>query len=285
MIKHQKKRNTGLLYEFLVRAISSYLVEGNNAKSSQALKILKKYYNKDTQLYNEFKLINALVKTHVRSENTASSLLGEAKNVARKLNHSQIDKEKSNLIRDINHQLNDPMFYDRTVNEYRIYATSNVLIKEWNSQHPDLEKLALYEEQVARWLTTEKKEEDSTLLEGSTGSNRLLIKVMLEKLNKKYEGVFNNEQKDICKSYLWSVTKDDFNIVSNKLKSVTESLISTIDDYKLHNSTNTYICEKLNDVKNKLLTESFDSVDDSQVVRYMQYIKLKEELVGDSNDK
>jgi len=82
--KHNKRRNVLLVYEFLTRHVSAGLVEGNNAKSSKALKILKKSFKQGTELYNEFRVMNALAKTTVTSEAVACSIMNEAKVAVKK---------------------------------------------------------------------------------------------------------------------------------------------------------------------------------------------------------
>jgi len=68
---HNKKRNSILLYEFLVSSISKSLVEDDKRKSSAALKILKRHFKKGTNLYKEFRLLNSLIKTSVTSPQVA----------------------------------------------------------------------------------------------------------------------------------------------------------------------------------------------------------------------
>ena len=88
---HNKKRNSCLMYEFLVRHISKSLVDDDKKSSDTALKILKKYYSSDTELYKEFRLLNALVTTSVSSEMVASSILTEAKSAARSHDLKKLD--------------------------------------------------------------------------------------------------------------------------------------------------------------------------------------------------
>ena len=125
---HNKKRNTALLYEFLVRTIASALVEGDKKTSSTALKILRRYFKPGTQLYKEFRLFNALVKTTVSSSAVTSSIIAEAKAAAQTADIVALDREKSLLIRSINHALNIDNFYDHPVSEYRTYATIQTLL-------------------------------------------------------------------------------------------------------------------------------------------------------------
>ena len=115
MSAHNKKRNTGLLYEFLIHTISQALVDDDKRKSSRALKIIKSHFKPGTELYKEFRLINSIMKTTVSVESVASSILGEAKVAARSHDVDSLDREKSLLIRSINHQLNDDHFYDQQI--------------------------------------------------------------------------------------------------------------------------------------------------------------------------
>lgn len=281
---HKKKRNTGLLYEFLVRTISSALVEDDQKKSATALKILKKFFKPDTELYKEFRLIYSLVRTNVSSDHVAASIIKEAKIAAQAYDLSALDREKSLLIRNINHTLNDDTFYDQHVNEYKIYATIQTLLNDWRSDNKDLSRVASYEDQLMHWLITPKEEVLSpTISEDSTGANRLLMKVMMKKLNEKYSRSLDDTQKAIIRAYVWSTASDDNNIINAKLTEVSDVLIKSIDEFNSTNS-NEYVNEKLAEVRSKLLTEDLSSINDDTVTRFMLYIKLNNELTsGEDN--
>ena len=111
---HNKKRNVGIIYEFLLRNISDSLISGDKSSAQNALKIIEKRFDKDTELYKEFRLFNALAKSTVSDSAVAAAILTEAKHAARRCDTAALDKEKSLLIRDINHKLSDSSFYHRT---------------------------------------------------------------------------------------------------------------------------------------------------------------------------
>lgn len=285
MSAHNKKRNTGLLYEFLVRTISQALVDDDKKKSAKALKIVKAYFKPGTELYKEFRLINSIMKTTVSSEAVASSILGEAKIAARSHDLSSLDREKSLLIRSINHQLNDENFYDQHIKEYRTFATVQNLLNDWRSQSPDLSRMAGYEDQVVKWLVSQKQEMNEQIVtEASAGSNRLLMKIMMKKLGEKYDDTLTTEQKSLIKAYAFSAANDDNNkTVLLKLKEIREKLLNSIDQYVDANVGNEkYLANKLVEVKTQLLNE-VTSVDDATVAEYMLYIKLIDELSGGEN--
>ena len=110
MTRHNKKRNSGLLYELLIRKISRSLVEGDNKSASISKSIVKKYFNAGTELHKEYRLINALVNVPVGSESIATAVLSEAREASKKFDSKALKIEKSNLIREINHEFNKDDF-------------------------------------------------------------------------------------------------------------------------------------------------------------------------------
>lgn len=279
---HNKKRNSGLLYEFLVRDISRALVENDQKRSATSLKILKKHFKPGTALHKEFRLINSLIKTTVSSEAVAASIVQEAKAAARSYDLPSLDREKSLLIRNINHRINDDIFYDQHVNEYKTYATIQTLLNDWRSKNADLERMGTYEDQLVKYLTTKKEViAESYISEDSAGQGRLLMRLMMKKLNEKYSGILNEAQRSIVRAYVWSTTQDDPESIKQKLIEVQGSLIGSINDFVASNPQNEYVNNKLNSVKEQLLAESVVSVDDEIVTRFMLYIKLNEELTSE----
>lgn len=283
MSAHNKKRNTGLLYEFLIHTISQALVDDDKRKSSRALKIIKVHFKPGTELYKEFRLINSIMKTTVSAESVASSILGEAKVAARSHDVDSLDREKSLLIRSINHQLNDDHFYDQQISEYRTFATVQNLLNSWRLKSADLSKMAEYEDQVVRWLVTPKTESNEQITtEGTAGSNRLLMKIMMKKLGEKYDDTLTTEQKSLIKAYAFSAASDDEKTITLKLNEIKGKLLNSIESYVDNKKEEKYLSDKLNEVKTGLLNE-VKKVDDSVVAEYMLYIKLIDELSGGEN--
>lgn len=284
---HNKKRNTALLYEFLIRTISSALVENDKKKSSVALKILRRYFKPGTQLYKEFRIFNALVKTTVSADSVATSILKEARTAIGSLDYNTLDREKSLLIRSINHMIKDENFYDQPIAEYRLYATIQTLFNEWRrpAGTADIVSLANYENQLREWLITEKKKEDHTLIDESPGTTRLLMKVMMKKLNEKYSDALNEDQKEIIKAYAFSTANEDQTTIKKKLEEVRSGLLEAIDVYVVQKQDNTFVVGKLQDAKSRMLSESLDAVDDSTVSKFMLYSTLRQELTENEGEE
>lgn len=281
---HNKKRNTGLLREFLVLTISRALVEGDQKRANAALKLIKKHFKPGTQLYKEYRLINSLLRTTVSSEAVAASIMQEAKAAAREYDLKALDREKSLLISNINKMIGDQDFYDQQVNEYKAYATIQTLINDWRNADRDLGRLAQYEDQLVRWLVTEKVESpDAPLPEETPGTSRLLMKVMMRKLNEKYSGVLTDEQKQLIRAYAFSTANDDPQSIKLKLKEVKERLLAEIGEFRQQNVDNEYVINKLDEVQQRIQQEALDQVDDDTVTRFMLYTKLSAELTSEES--
>lgn len=277
---HNKKRNSLLMYEFLVRTISRSLVEDDKKKSAAALKILRKYYKPGTEIYKEFRLLNALAKSTVSSEHVAASILKEARSASEKFDLTRLDREKSLLIRSINHVINDENFYDQHVNEYRTYATLQSLVNEWRKDAKDIYLIGQFEDAVSKHLLEEKTQaSDAVISEDTAGSARLLMKIMSKKLNEKYEGVLNEQQKSLVKAYTYATASSDPSSIRMKLEEIRKDLMGLIFEYRSVSSTpNEYLNGKLQETLELLENEDLGTISDDTVTRFMLYSRLKDEL-------
>lgn len=279
---HNKKRNVGLLYEFLVQTISRSLVDGDKRASAQALRVLRKHFKPETALYREFRLINSLMKTTVSSEAVAASILQEAKLAARAHDFAELDRQKSLLIKSINHSLGNEDFYDQHVGEYKTYATVQTLLNDWRSKDADLGRIAQYEDQLVKWLVTEKTQApDQVMSDETPGTGRLLMKVMMKRLNEKYSGVLTSEQKQLIRAYAFCTANDDAETMKKKLIEVKTRLVSLIDGF----DGSEYVNKKLTQAREQLVAETLDVVDDDTVTRFMLYAKLGSELCSEEGGK
>lgn len=278
---HNKRRNTGLLYEFLVRSISCALVDGDSRKSAAALKILKRFFRPGTELHKEFRLVNALMKTTVSSQSVAASIISESRAAAKLHDVNALNREKAMLISDINRSLRDDSFYEQHVDEYKVYATIHSLLAEWRRPvgTADIERLGSFEDQLNTWLTTEKHEPASvTVSPDGQATGRILMRVMTKKINEKYAGVLNENQRTLLKAYAFAAANEDTNAIKRRLDSSREQLLETMKWYETSGSRNKYELDKLEECRAMLVAEDTGNVDDQMVTRFMLYTRLHDEL-------
>ena len=142
-IKHSKYKNTGLLFELLVRQITADTLSGGESPS---LDILKKSFAK-TELGKEYKLYESLFKNKNLSEGKADITLNTILEATRKLNRSALRREKYNLINEIRKHYNLEEFFRHQVPNYKGYAAFYKLIEIFNSDKlSETDKQLLLEE-------------------------------------------------------------------------------------------------------------------------------------------
>jgi len=280
---HNKKRNVGIIYELMLRSISNSLINDDKKSAQKALDIIAKRFDKSTEVYKEFRLFNALAKSTVSSSAATAGILMEAKNAARRCNTSKLTKEKSALIRDINYNLGDSSFYHRRVPEYTTYATIQTLLNDWRkNDQADLTRVIQYESKVAEHLLSEKIEPDLDKCVDSD-VNSLVVNIMTEKINKKYSGKFSDDQRDVIQDYIFSLSDVKNDRIHLKLNEIKDRTLVDLDSFKSQ-TKNSILLEKVSEVRNKIISESFDEINDSSISRFLILMQLQEELAGVINE-
>ena len=128
-IKHSKYKNSGILFELLVRQITSDTLEG---KDSPIKEILKKYFVK-TELGKEYKLYETLLNktslTEARADLIITTLIESSKNLNRRI----IRQQKYNLIAEITKHYDLNEFFNHKLPHYKVQAAFYTLLEIYNS--------------------------------------------------------------------------------------------------------------------------------------------------------
>ena len=74
-LKHSKIRNTGLLFEFLLRQITADVL--NKKNDSKAAHVIKQRFNERTELGKELALYNIIINKKFNKNVTDKSILSE----------------------------------------------------------------------------------------------------------------------------------------------------------------------------------------------------------------
>ena len=277
-IKHSKYKNTGILFELLVRQITAdTLKEGE----SPAVDLLKNYFFK-SELGKELKLYESITKSKVLSENQASAFISTILEQSTRLNRSTLRKEKYNLIKEIKSLYNINEFFATKVKNYTQFASIYTLIESQNSKNiTDTEQIVDNKVNLLEHLTKSVASENvknDVLSEFQTydkDTRILTYKVLLEKFNDKYDDLSNN-QKSVLKEFIESVdsTPKLRNFYNSKIKELKHAVLT---EAKALNDKVVKI--KLVEVS-KLLTElkKTDKVNTDNLVDLLQYYELIKEI-------
>jgi hypothetical protein len=238
-VKHNKIRNTGILFELLVRSITSDILEGSNTKS---LGILKKYFTK-TELGKEYKLYETLIKNKNIDPNKADIIISSLLEVSKKLDQEKLKKEKYNLIKEIKNVYNLDEFFKIKLPNYKIYAAFYTLLEISNSNNNNthLDQLISNKTTLLEYLIESPKIEinkENNILEEFAKYDRdiriLSYKILLENFNEKYKD-FNPEQKAFLKEFMGlkdsqPVIKEFYNKKIKEIKSLIKEINSKTKD-------------------------------------------------------
>ena len=277
-INHNKKRNVGIVYELLLRSVSSYLIEGEKDKAQIALDIISRRFSKDTELFKEFRLFNALAKTRVTDSAVSAVILTETKAAARRIDYAKLDREKSLLIRDINHQLNDPTFFYRRIGNYRDLATIQIALNEWAlGDRSDLSKTILVETKIAEMLRSDPPAVSSDLPAADKSSvDSLVVKILSEKFNKKYAGTLTEDQRALIRDYGTMNTDGPRDQMVERAQRIKESSLQTLDMIE-KTEKNQIIQESLQGIRSRVSSLDVKNLDDEKLGKLMTLSQLIEE--------
>ena len=282
MRTHNKKRNVGLIYEQLIRYISKNLIEGNTIEAKKAVEIMKRNFAQNTELYKEFRLFNAMIKTTVPSQPIAGRIVEEARRGAVSHNAEKLDREKSILIKEINKGLKIESLFDIRVPEYTQYATVQTLLNDWRSKNAaPPERIAIYESKVVDMLLHEKKVHS---LQKNVEVNRLTVDIMTEKLNKKWGDKLTTHQLSLLRNFMANETEGRTARITEDLSQIKESCRSALQDFKKINQ-NAILSEKIEPVRKIVLEMSTSDHTEDNITRFLTISKLVDELRGKDNVK
>ena len=207
-INHSKYKNTGILFELLIRQITNDTLD---SKDSQATNILKKYFVK-TELGREYKLYETLLKKTSLTETKANIITNTLLDSSKSLNRGVIKRQKYNLIKEIQNHYDLNEFFNHKLPNYKVHAAFYTLLEIFNSTTQiDPEQIINNKVTILEHLTaaqikaTKIKDEVMSEFEKSDKDVRFIAyKMLLENFNVKYDTLHTN-QKTILKEYITSV--------------------------------------------------------------------------------
>jgi len=278
-IKHSKYKNTGILFELLVRQITADTLSGQDSKATH---ILKKYFVK-TELGREYKLYESITKYKNLTEGKAEVVINSVIESSKNLNRGALKRQKYNLIQEISKHYNLEEFFQTKLSNYKSYAALYTLVEIYNSEllsTPDQiisNKIAILEGLTTKPVS-KKKVEDDLLTEFQSYDKDLRIltyKVLLEKFNGKYASL-NDNQKSVLKEFINSVDstpklREFYNTKITEIKATLTKQVKKVTDKAIQ--------IKLNEVNNMLTPlGKTANVGNDDLVNLLQYYELLEEL-------
>ena len=278
-IKHSKFKNTGILFEILVKKITGDTLSGRN---SSAIKIIKEYFV-NTELGKEYKLYETIFKNKRLTEQKANVILTTVLEQSKKLNRTKLKNEKYNLIKELKSHYDVDDLFKTKLSDYKVQASFYTLLEIYNTQkttNPSqvVDNKICILESITNQEVDKVKVKDVVLDEFKSYDKdlrTLTYHVLLENFNSKYDGL-NSKQKTILKEFINSadngpLLKEFYNKEIINVKLLLERKVKNVKDQTLK--------IKLHEV-GKLIVElnKRTTIKNNHLVDLLQYHSLLEEL-------
>jgi hypothetical protein len=289
-IKHSKVKNTGVLFELLVRQITLEVLNGD--KTENAKNIVKEFFAAGTELNKELRLYDLLLKEKYNSESKAEMFVETVSQAHSKLNEGKLSKEKYNLIKQINEKFELEQFLSSPITNYKVLASIYKVFEAKKSENYDIKdifnsKVTLIENIISRpTLAKTNKLEDTKLIESYKQQDKdlrlLTYKILVETFNKKYTNLDAN-QKNLLKEYINNISntskfKDYLSVELPKIVKELKSIKSKIED----KVTTIKLTETISVLEKMKMGKT---VSDNQVSSIMLSYELIKELKSKVNGK
>lgn len=279
-IKHSKFRNTGLIFELLVKQIAS---DTMSKQDSPAVDIIKKFYASNLSLAKEYKLYEFLLKNKSCSQSKAETIVSTITEVSKRIDQKVLKSQKYQLISEIKKHYKVEEFFGTQVKDYKALAALYCLLEAQNNdQLVDPQFLINNKTTILEHLTSSSQNEDNVkdaLIEEYSKYDKdlklLTFRILLEKFNKKYKNLLP-EQKNILKEFVTSVNSQTrlrtlVNEEMNKIASAVRNLSNKVTDEVVKIKLDE-VSKSIKPLSNK------EKITDTHLVNLMQYYDLVNEL-------
>ena len=278
--KHNKIKNTGILFELLTRQVTVDVL--NDENNSSAIKILKEFFNTNTELGKENELYKILLEKKYKNINHADMLIEAVIKNRRKLSNRRLNNEKYNLIKTIKESYNMKDFFNSRINNYKVLASIFNIFETESSRKvfgPVIEtdsKVTVIENIIKTNSSVKSSIKGDSSYKSQEEDIRLLTyQLLVDKFNKKYSNL-NESQKTLLREYINNLSNTnslrefiDTEVI--KIKKTLKSHLNKVDD----KITKIKLTEAINHT-DTATTGKF--VKDTNVVSLMRYYELIKEL-------
>ena len=207
-IKHSKFKNTGFIFELLVRQITAEIMSENK---SVAERILKEHFNSKKELSKELKLYQYLINEKYNSEAKANQFINTILEARKRLDEKKLTKEKYNLIKEIKETYNLDEFTKSSISNYKtlasIYKIFETVLTDEQYDPTDVvsSRFTIAENIINSSIQNkEVKVKDAVLEEYRKQDDDLRAvsyKLLVESFNNKYSNL-TNDQKGLLREYI-----------------------------------------------------------------------------------
>jgi hypothetical protein len=277
-LKHSKYKNTAILFEMLVRKLTSETLSSNKTVTAD---LIKKYFGRNTELSKELYLYNTLLKEQFKSEAQGLDYIRTVKLSYTKLNQSALKRQRYNLVKEISEKFIFANMSKMHINNYKVLASVYMLFEY--DETDNLKQLLECKNVILQnnLITSRIKVIKDPLMEQYEAQPKdirlLTYKLLVDKFNDKYAGL-DNSQKQLLNKYIVNV--NDTEALKEYIQTVIPTIKTQLSEHVKH------ITDKVTKIKVEKLSEMLCTVEnmktikESHVLSLLRYFDLIRELQG-----
>ena len=275
-LKHSKYKNTAILFEMLVRKLTS---ETLTSDKTVTVEIIKKYFGKNTALSKELQLYNSLIKESFKTEAQTLEFIRSCKSAHNKLNKSTLRRQRYNLVKEISENFDFQKISKIRINNYKELASVYKIFEYNDSDNP--KEILECKNVIVEHMSTSKDvlNKKNIVLEKYKNHDKdvrlLAYKLLVDKFNKKYSTLDEN-QKNVLNKYIIHVNDTE------SLKLYLESILPNIKKQlkeqvsKISDPVTKIKVDKLSEMLCNVKT--IKVVNESHILSILRYFDLIKEL-------
>lgn len=273
--KHKKIKNTGLLYELLIRQMTSDVLKGESPKS---VSLIKKYFRNGSPLKEELNLYNTLYNTKEKDSFYVMKIIEAAVKSRKTIDNTKLDRLKYNLVKEIKDLFEKDIFLKTQIDNYKLYASIYNIFENKEIDNPSLylKNKILIANHIMSDSSDGLSEKQDFMESVDPELRSLTFKLLTEKFNDKWSSTLNKYQKEILRHFIFnSVDSED----TKKFISEHTGRIKNKLTKKLHETTDTVVKVKLKEILTLLpAIESSAFITENHYLSLIRYYELAKEL-------
>lgn len=273
-VKHSKYKNTAILYEVLIKKLMHDTINEDNQNYS-IMRIIRKYFNKNTELGKELKLYQTLDESRFKSETKAIYYIDKIIEARSNLDSKKLNKEKYQLVSEIKKHYKIEDFFKSEIRKYKKYASIYQIFEYNEKDHPiEVNKCKLNiinENQIeSPAIKTDEKLNEFKQLDKAT--RNLAYKLLIESFTEKSSNLLES-QKVFLSNYISNMNGskflDYFKTEASRIKLQLENLTVTDEVKKA----------KINEVSNLLCKyKNLNMINDNHIYVMLKYYELLDDI-------
>jgi hypothetical protein len=276
-VKHNKIKNTAILYELLSRQITVDVL--NDTKSPKSVSMFKEFFSKNTEMGKEYELYSILMSKKYKNDSHANQLIEAVVKSRRKLSNRRLANEKFNLIKSIKENYDIKEFFNTRIPNFKIMASIYKLFgtETGREDFGPVEKTDSFIT-ITEHIIQDKVHSKEKISEFSSQDKDLRLlsyQLLVDKFNEKYSSL-NENQKNLLKQYINNVSntnslKEFIDTEVVKIKKALKSLLPKVND----SITKIKLSEAISYTDTATKSQV---VKDKNVVALMRYYELIKEI-------